>query len=587
MTINRSFTWRLRWIWGAWRKHSSWLLVMFVFTMFSSAATLAYPLVLRHVIDAVADAAKGSGGSSGVGKGVFLILALLLGARLIAAMYPAFRAWVNLIHEVDIRRNTFSKLLNKDHGFFQKFRTGDILTRLTDDLRDYPKLSWFLCSGIFRGVDALFRFLFCLVAMILLDWRVALISMAPIPLGIYFYYIFNRHLHEAFDEQQKCISKTNDALESTFSGIRIVKAFSAEEGHEKKFRTILEYRIKVQLRLAKLFALLWYADAGIAKISQGISLVVAGIFVVRGELSIGTLYAIFLYLEHLMQPLVELPGFPIIARQAFVSMDRVDEIDSYPSRQYHEESGTSLDVIDDLRFNDVSFTYSEERAVLDRVEFSVGKGEWVALVGQVGSGKSTVLKIAAGILEPDSGRVAVNGESIRCHSLSDYRRLLGYVPQEGALFSDTIVNNISLGRDIDEDSLWDILATCQIEDEIRDMDQDLESKLGHRGSLVSGGQKQRLAMARALAGEPDLLLLDDCTANLDAETEDRFWNRMEERYRHLSVLLVSHRLATVERASRVLLLKDGTIADEGTHSELMLRNKHYRRILIGGGGIVT
>ncbi|MCU0613440.1 MAG: ABC transporter transmembrane domain-containing protein [Candidatus Eisenbacteria bacterium] len=283
---------RANWIWARWRRHTPWLLVMAFFTLLSSGATLAYPLVLRHVIDSVVSAARQS--SQGFDTGTLLALLGLLAVRLGAGLYPSVRAWMNMRFELDIRDDSFGRLMTKDYRFFLRFSTGDLLTRLTDDLREYPKLAWFLSSGIFRGVDAFARFTFCLVAVVALDWRVAAISLLPLPGGIYLYYVIRHRLHKAFDEQQKAISRTNEALEATFSGIRIVKAFAAEDGQERKFAEILRARAQIQYRVARLFAFTWYGDAGIGRLCQGIALLAAGVFVVRGELSLGGLYAIYL-----------------------------------------------------------------------------------------------------------------------------------------------------------------------------------------------------------------------------------------------------------------------------------------------------
>lgn len=570
---------RAAWIWAQWRRHRAWLLVMAFFTGLSTVATLAYPLVLKHVIDAVTDALQRGGG--GVGRGTLFVLAALLVVRMGAGLYPAVRAWMNMRFEWDIRDETFRRLLGKDYRFFLRFQTGDVVTRLTDDLREYPKLAWFLSSGIFRAVDAFGRFAFCLVAVIALEWRVALISLVPLPAGVYLYYVLRHRMHRAFDAQQKAVSRTNEALEATFSGIRIVKAFTAEEGQERTLAEILRSRAAVQYRVARLFALTWYGDAGIGRLCQGIALLSAAVFVVRGTLSIGGLYAIYLYLERLMQPLTELPGLPAVAKQAFVSMDRVEEIVSFPARP-RAQPGHEVGAFENLQFHDVSFSYGASRPILDSVSFRVAAGEWVALVGEVGSGKSTILKLASGLLEPETGRVTVNGRDLKDARWSSFRRLIGWVPQEGGLFSATIEDNLRLGRGLGDDALRRALEAAQIQDELRRLG-GMGVELGHRGSLVSGGQRQRLAIARALAGRPQLLILDDCTANLDAETERRFWEWMRHEERATAILMVSHRVATVEHADRVVVLRNGRIAAEGRHRVLMEMDPSYRRLLLGPG----
>jgi ATP-binding cassette subfamily B protein len=283
-----------------------------------------------------------------------------------------------------------------------------------------------------------------------------------------------------------------------------------------------------------------------------------------------------------MQPLTELPGLPAVAKQAFISMDRVQEIDEYPA-SVRPSGGLRMDALETLELLDVSFSYREGEHMLRTVSFKVRAGEWVALVGEVGSGKTTILKLAAGILSPTSGSVAVNGVDLAGVSLEWYRELVGYVPQEGGLFSATVGDNIRIGREMDDRTVIRALDIAQMGTDDR-LPEGLDTRLGHRGSLVSGGQRQRLALARALAGSPRLLLLDDCTASLDAETERRFWEHMP-RGSDGAVLMVSHRLATVERADRVVFLRNGAIADEGSHGRLLETNDEYRRVLLGPASV--
>lgn len=563
---------RAHWIWAQWRRHLWWLAVMAVFTVASSGATLFYPLAMREVVDRIHAAARRQAELQP--SSAFLALGVLLLLRLVAGMYPAFRAWMNFRFEWDIRDASLTRILRKDHRFFLTFPTGDVVTRLTDDLREYPKLAWFLSSGIFRGVDALARFVFSLGAIVVLDWRVALVALLPLPLGVYLYYLLRHRLHRAFEEQQRAISATNEALEASFSGIRIVKAFTAESGQERKLASVLQSRVKIQYRLARLFALAWYGDVGMGKICQGIALLAAGALVLKGSLTLGSMYAIYLYLERLMQPLTELPGLPAVARQAFVSMDRIRQLDQFPQRR-HKTTPLGGE-FRELVFDHVWLAYGEAEPLLQDITLRVGRGEWVALVGPVGCGKTTVLKLACGVLEPTGGRVLLNGVDVSRVREEDVASLVAWVPQEGGIFSASVGDNVRVGRPLGDEWVWRCLEASRVRQDVEQMG-GLGSRLGHRGSLVSGGQRQRLAIARALAGRPGLLLLDDPTANLDAKTEEELWEWLSRW--GVSILVATHRWATVRRMQRVIVLRAGRVHAMGKPEALLSRDGFFRALM--------
>jgi ABC-type multidrug transport system fused ATPase/permease subunit len=576
----------LAWIWSYWRPHRGFLVFLFIFTLVSSAVTIGYPMVFKLVLDHLATAAKETGGKipePAVHQVLVLLGAIAIG-RFVAGFYPSFRAWMNLKIDVDVREAVFRRILHKDFRFFHHFATGDLSTRLMDDISEYPKIAWFSCSGIFRAVDAGSRLVFCVAAMLLLNWKLTALSLLPLPVMMYVIYRLRARLTEAGEAQQKAISTTNEMLEKTFSGIRIVKAFSAERGQTQALGRILDDRITVQYRLQKLWASITTFDTVASRIGQLVVLGVGGALAVRGEVTVGTLYAFFVYLDMLVQPMWDLPNLVVTSRQAFVSIRREEELIRFPVQVSHAEAGAPLRQIDTLAFDGVRFAYEEGRAALDGVSFEARRGTVLAVVGPVASGKSTLLKLTAGLLLPTSGRVLVNGLPVSDWRWDDYRARLGYAPQDSLLFSESIRENVSMGRSGPPDAAgsdWvrQVLAVARMEEELAVLPLGVETVLGQKGSKVSGGQRQRVSIARSLYGRPELLLLDDCTASLDAENEDRLWAGLRTVLPDATVLLVSHRLATIRRADRILVLDSGRLVDQGTHEELATRCTVYRRFL--------
>ncbi len=571
----------MSWLWRYWTGNKRMLVVLAVFTLVSSAVAVAYPLVFRWVIDELKQV-LGQAGELGRLGTVLLVLAGIALGRMIAAFYPSTRALVNLRLDMQIREDVFGRLMGKDYRFNNSFRTGDIVTRLTDDIYEFPKISWFGCSGIFRAVESSSKLIFCLVAMLTMNWKLTLLSILPLPVMMWVFYSMRNPIRMYIKATQRAISKTNDLLEAAFSGIRIVKAFRGERGQEERLAALMQERRGLFLGLMKVQIVLWSLDTLASRVGQMIVIAVGGYMVIRGEITIGTLFAFYIFLDMLAHPMMDLPQLFMSAQQAFVSIDRVEEIRSFPVT-VPRGTGAELHEVREIAFENVSFSYGGDHASVANASFEVGSGERVAIVGPVASGKSTLLKLLAGVLSPKEGRIVVNGRPLGEVGWDSYRRLIGYVPQEGVLFSQSIRENVVFGRPVpngDEEAWarrW--LATAQMEDDLREMPDGLTTVVGQKGSLVSGGQKQRIAIARALAGRPQVLLLDDCTAALDARNEDRFWSHLDEELAGCTCFIVSHRLSTIRRADRILVLEDGVLVDEGTHEELALRCETYREFL--------
>jgi ATP-binding cassette subfamily B protein len=562
----------LRWLLGFWRAQRGFLALLLFFTLVSSAVAVSYPLVLRDVIDSI-------GGPATHLDRVLLILGLIAFGRFVAGFYPGFRAWVNLRIENAVREKVFASVLSKDHTFFERFRTGDLVTRLTDDIGEYPRIAWWACSGVFRFLDSSAIFVFCVLMMLRLAPELALYAMAPVPITLWIFYLARKALGSTYRRQQELTSRTNNTIEAALAGIRIVKAFNAQEGQQRRLSAVLHERIGVQLKLAKLIALVHHMDNIAGRLGQVVVLSVGGLAVLDGELSMGTLFALYFYLDLLIHPMMDLPNLFVTARQAFVSIDREEEVLRHPAPA-RSTGGEDPGAIATVSAEQVDFHYGGDgEPALRELSFQVPAGRRVAVVGPVASGKTTLLRMLAGLARPRKGSYAVNGRAFSDWDEARLRPRIGYVPQDSHLFSDTIGENVSFGRDADEAWVRRCLEVAQMGPDLETMAKGTGTQLGRGGTLVSGGQKQRIAIARALAGRPELLLLDDCTASLDARNEDRFWAELDRSFPGVTTFVVSHRATTIRRADTILVLDRGRLVDRGTHAELTGRCEVYRDFL--------
>jgi len=398
---------------------------------------------------------------------------------------------------------------------------------------------------------------------------------------LYIFYRARRELSTTYEKQQQMVSQTNNTIEAAFSGIRIVKAFNADTGQKRQLSEILTERIGIQLKLAKLIVFVHEMDNIASRIGQAIVLAVGGLAVLNGELTIGKLTTFYFYLDLLIYPMMDLPNLFVTGRQTFVSIDREEEILNHPVVVERTHSDLSMDHFRQITLDDATFRYREGLpAALEGVSFTIPHGRKIAVVGPVASGKTTLLRVLAGLVPVQRGSYEINGRPFSEWDWPTLRGRIGYVPQESHLFSETIQENVAFGRPGDVEWVRRCLEIAQMGADLEQMKEGVATQLGQRGTLVSGGQKQRIAIARALAGKPELLLLDDCTASLDARNEDLFWTGLEAAFPDVTAFVVSHRLATIRRADTILVLDHGSLVDRGTHEELARRCDIYRAFLL-------
>ncbi|HOC95703.1 MAG TPA: ABC transporter ATP-binding protein [Candidatus Cloacimonadota bacterium] len=574
----------VRWIVKNWMTQKWFLLIMLLFTLGSSAVAIAHPIVFGRLIDLLKNILSAPDKYPDPMAEVNRIIWIMLGlgaAQLVTGFYPAVRGWVNIRFENMLRMFYFKFILGKDFRFFHKFRTGDVVTRLTDDLTDYSKISWFMCSGIFRAVNSFSLIMFSLVVMFSISPKLTMLTILPLPLMMVAFYFASDKLYRNFELNQQAISEINSQLEMSFSGIRIVKAFVSEEKYNRFFDLALARRFKTEMGVVKLNAVLHLIYEYIDYFAQIGVIIFGGYMAVKGRISVGTFYMFYTYLSMMIYPLLDLPQLFVSGKQAFVNIDRLEEMKDYPSFYDQWKGQARPEQFEELRFEDVSFTYPDktEPAIRD-CSFDLKAGERLLILGSTGAGKSTVANLILGLLQPSEGSILLNGIDLRDIELTALRDLIAYVPQEPLLFTGTVRENILFANDKATGEEYRIAVdVSQLKQEIESFPQGDETRLGQRGLGVSGGQKQRLTIARALVRNPKLLILDDITASLDAENEEKLWQDINLHFKDIAAIVISHRLSTLHYVDRVLFIDDKGYVHQGTHEELVFKNKDYHDFL--------
>lgn len=588
----------IRWFWRFYKGHKRALILMMTFPFLTSTLYVAQPLLLKNAVDLLESGTTKAISlpyvsrliESVAGSSIpnYVLLMILLGIVAVMAhiILVGHRAYMNIKLEWEFRQETFKSITTKGPDFFNKFGTGDLVTRLTDDV-GHEKLAWFACSGIFRFYEALTLIMFSLIMMLSINPMLTLWTAGPLPLLIFIYMKSSTILDKRFDFLQKKISTVNDTMEACFSGIRVIKAYCREKDQEKRFGGVADNRQAAEIAAVKSHTVIESLWMYIWQLGIVIILLAGGYYVIEGTLSIGEFVAFDSYVLFMIYPMFDVGNFLVKGLRAAVSIKRLIELEDHPEMVDLEEGNQPVSAPQGrVEFENVSFHFpGMEREILDDLTFTAEPGERVALVGKVGSGKSWAARLVPKLVNPTSGRITLDGIDLREYNIGDLRNIIGYVPQEPILFSDTIENNVRFGREgINDDTLDWAIEVSQLKEELDAFPKGLQTRIGVRGVSISGGQKQRVALARALVGKPRILILDDCTSALDAKTEAVLWDRLHEVMPDLTCFIISHRPATLEKADKIIVLDEGRVVETGGHIDLILKEglycKLYHRIML-------
>ena len=564
----------LGWFMPYWRARWKGMLGVIGITAFSIALSTAYPVIFKFVIDALVAAEE----PSAVRVFVWMIFIVGIARTLTRWVLPSSRYVMNLLIGKDIKLFHFDNLLQKDPAFFDQFRSGDLITRFSDDIDGDVKLAWFGNSGVMRPIEAGFTLLFSIGVMMTLHWKLTLFAIAPLPLIVWAMSKTEHLQHKAYKRRQETISLTNNILESAFSGIRIVIGFVMEQAQEKLFKTNMEERKVAEERVVYIRSILESIGGLVNQVGLVIILFVGGYYVIQGSISLGDFYAFIAYMAGITEPIWTISWFFVSLKMAESSVERLEEIEGFENRKERklsldQETGGASSGSLDLQVKGLKFQFSgDTQPVIKGMDFHAKAGEKVGIVGEVGSGKTILLKLISGWFTPTAGHVTLNGHDLE--ELGDTSRAenIAYVPQDIELFSGTVAENISMGRS-EKKSMKEIKQIAVIGDEL-----DPEKMLEQGGVGLSGGQRARVALARAFFGDTAVYIFDDVTSALDLNTEKILWQNIDRNYPSGLFLVATHREATASEMDRVVWIKEGEIFCEGTHESLLNEHPDYRSL---------
>lgn len=566
----------MRELFGFLSSYRGWLAAAIIGVLFASALGLVFPLIMGNLVDTAIDVA-------GDTETLDRIALLLLGVFLFQAGFNYLRSYsLSVIGEgvvADLRRSVYGRIVRLPVPFFDQRRTGEITSRLTSDVAVIQTtVSTSLAQALAQGITLIGGVLL----MVILSPRLSLTVLVFLPVAIIAAAFFGRRLNRISTLFQDEIAAANAFADESIASIRVVKWFTAEEDAERRYSKSIDKSYAVALRRARLRALFVPSVSFVAFGTLAVVLWVGGRQVLSGEMSAGDLVSFLLYTLTVAGAIGTFTGLYSQLQEALGASKRIFELLGEPVEARRE--GTSPEPIrrdGSLRFEGVSFSYSARDAeVLSDVDITVAPGEVVALVGPSGSGKTTITQLIPRFYDVTLGAVLVDGVDVREQDLDELRAQMGAVPQEVQLFSGTISENLRISKPgATEDELVQAAKAANANRFIVEFPDGYETLVGERGVQLSGGQRQRVAIARALLADPRILILDEATSSLDAESEGLVQEALERLMVGRTTLVIAHRLSTVRSADRLLVVADGRIVEEGTHLDLVEAEGVYSRLL--------
>ncbi|HIW88632.1 MAG TPA: ATP-binding cassette domain-containing protein [Candidatus Ligilactobacillus excrementipullorum] len=477
--------------------------------------------------------------------------------------------------EAVMRERLFWHYMQMDTEFFQHYRTGDLMAHATNDLSAIQRVAG---GGILQFADSIITGGTTLVAMMLVvDWRLTIIAILPFPFLAVMARVLGKKMHNAFRKSQAAFSRLNNKAQESISGVKVIKSFGQEQDDVAEFNGQIDDTIKINRHVNKLDAMFDPITTMIMAVSYVLTIVYGGHLVVSQTISLGELVSFVSYLSMLVWPMFAIGMLFNTLERGNASYDRIANILNQHSGILDKEDGVVKGPHGDLHYAVESFTFPDEQDEnLHQIDFTIKEGGTLGLVGQVGSGKSSVIRLLLRQFDSYQGAIYFGGVDIRDYQLDALIPAIGYVPQETYLFSNTIRENIRFARpDASQKEVEQAAAKSDLADQIQTFPAGYDTQVGEEGISLSGGQRQRIAIARALLIDPELLILDDALSAVDAETETEILQTLRAERQDKTTIIASHRLSSVMNADEILVMRDGQIIERGSHDQLMAAGGWY------------
>lgn len=482
-----------------------------------------------------------------------------------------------ILLERKLRSILMNHFMKMSPSFYSKYRTGDLMARSTNDLKALMTTAGF---GILTLIDSTLFMAFIIgIMLILIDWKLTLVALIPLPIMALIMQKYGAQIHSRFMQAQALFSELNNNTLESIQGVRVIRAFVQERQDESKFNEKAEEVFQKNIAVARLDALFEPTIKILVGLAYTLGLGYGSYLVIHGDITIGQLVSFNVYLGMLIWPMFAVGELINVMQRGNASLDRIEELLHEQPEVENPLDPNPLTEIKTIHYKQFSFRYpNTEVYALKDIELLLTSGETIGIVGITGAGKTTLVKqLLREYKETEDGSLLINGLPIESYTLEDVRAMIGYVPQDHILFSKTIKENILFGNpDATEEDLYRLLETASLKEDIDNLPKGLHTLVGESGVTLSGGQKQRVSLARALVKNPALLILDDSLSAVDGKTEANIITHLKKERANKTTIIIAHRLSAVKHADQIIVLDEGTIIERGTHQQLMTQNGWYR-----------
>ncbi|MDB2494753.1 ABC transporter ATP-binding protein/permease [Flavobacteriaceae bacterium] len=564
------------------KKYSGRLTLGLIITIIATIFKIIVPKIIGDIVDVVKNYLDGTITHIEIVKQELIsYIIMILGAAILAGFFTFLMRQTFIVVsryiEFDLKNEIFKQYQRLSLSFYKKNRTGDLMNRISEDV---SKVRMYAGPALMYSVTNLTLLIVTISYMFYKAPSLAIYAIAPLPLLSFAIYKLSAAIHKKSTVVQQYLSKLTSFTQESFSGISVIKAYGIEPRIISDFSKLSEESKNKNIDLVKVQALFFPLMILLIGLSNILVVYIGGNQFISGQIKeLGTIVEFLIYVNMLTWPVAVVGWVTSMIQQAEASQKRINEfLKEQPGILNHEKSNSQIS--GKIELKNLSFTYSDTNiTALKNISFTVNQGDTVAILGNTGSGKSTILELIGRLYDVDNGQLTIQDKNIKDLNLFDLRSHIGYVPQDAFLFSDSIINNIKFGKEnATDEEVYQAAKIASVHTNIIKFQEGYHTILGERGITLSGGQKQRISIARAIIKNPQILLLDDCLSAVDTETEENIINNLSAITKDKTTIIVSHRVSSAKKADKIIVLDQGKIIQQGTHNELIKQIGYYKEL---------